>query len=232
MGASVSNSRLPDSRSFNLIKDSMLQSDELPLAEVLDENQWEAIFGKHQIDFGNDEQAVYTPAITLWALLSQAFFKQEMRSCKAAVGRVASLWATLGRTVCNTNTGAYCRARAKISWQAIRDICCQIAETTEAMFDAQSVDPDLVQNEVVAEAQSVPASGHILLVDGFTVTAADTPENQEEFPQNPTQKEGLGFPIIRGVSLISMVTGLLVDLMIGRYAKRMIELTVYVKFIA
>ena len=218
MGASVSNSRLPDSRSFNLIKDSMLQSDELPLAEVLDENQWEAIFGKHQIDFGNDEQAVYTPAITLWALLSQAFFKQEMRSCKAAVGRVASLWATLGRTVCNTNTGAYCRARAKISWQAIRDICCQIAETTEAMFDAQSVDPDLVQNEVVAEAQSVPASGHILLVDGFTVTAADTPENQEEFPQNPTQKEGLGFPIIRGVSLISMVTGLLVDLMIGRYA--------------
>ena len=118
MGASVSNSRLPDSRSFNLIKDSMLQSDELPLAEVLDENQWEAIFGKHQIDFGNDEQAVYTPAITLWALLSQAFFKQEMRSCKAAVGRVASLWATLGRTVCNTNTGAYCRARAKISWQA------------------------------------------------------------------------------------------------------------------
>ena len=218
MGASVSNSRLPDSRSFNLIKDSMLQSDELPLAEVLDENQWEAIFGKHQIDFGNDEQAVYTPAITLWALLSQAFFKQEMRSYKVAVGRVASLWATLGRTVCNTNTGAYCRARAKISWQAIRDICCQIAETTEAMFDAQSVDPDLVQNEVVAEAQSVPASGHILLVDGFTVTAADTPENQEEFPQNPTQKEGLGFPIIRGVSLISMVTGLLVDLMIGRYA--------------
>ena len=91
MGASVSNSRLPDSRSFNLIKDSMLQSDELPLAEVLDENQWEAIFGKHQIDFGNDEQAVYTPAITLWALLSQASVFQtrdaELQSCRWARGK-------------------------------------------------------------------------------------------------------------------------------------------------
>ena len=54
--------------------------------------------------------------------------------------------------------------------------------------------------------------------DGFTITAADTPENQNEFPQNPSQKEGLGFPIIRGVSLISMVTGLLVDLVLGPYA--------------
>lgn len=58
--------------------------------------------------------------------------------------------------------------------------------------------------------QSVPTVGRILLVDGFTVTAADTPENQEVFPKNPSQKEGLGFPLIRGVSLISMVTGLLV----------------------
>ena len=66
--------------------------------------------------------------------------------------------------------------------------------------------------------QATPTSGRILLFDGFTITAADTHENQEEFPQNPSQKEGLGFPIIRGVSLISMVTGLLVDLETGPYA--------------
>ncbi|MEM7478576.1 MAG: hypothetical protein AAF483_26635 [Planctomycetota bacterium] len=44
--------------------------------------------------------------------------------------------------------------------------------------------------------RETPADGRLLLVDGFTVTAADTPENQEEFPQNPAQEEGLGFPII------------------------------------
>lgn len=218
MATSVPNSRFSDCRNFDLIKDSMLQSDELPLAEVLDDQRWQSSFDDHKIDFGDDEETIYTPAITLWALISQAFFKGEMRACKAAVGRVASLWATRGKTVCDTNTGAYCRARAKITWQAIRDICCQIAETTEAMFDAEDVDPDLDQHDIVADAQSVPTSGRILLVDGFTVTAADTPENQEVFPQNPSQKEGLGFPLIRGVSLISMVTGLLVDLVLGPYA--------------
>jgi hypothetical protein len=49
------------------------------------------------------------------------------------------------------------------------------------------------------------------MVDGCTVTAADTPENQAEYPQNPAQEEGLGFPIIRCVTLISLATGLLVD---------------------
>ena len=65
----------------------MLQSEELPLAEVLTADQWQTVFDKHEVDFGNDEDVIYTPVITLWALISQAFFKAEMRSCKAAVGR-------------------------------------------------------------------------------------------------------------------------------------------------
>ncbi len=91
MASSLSNSHLLSSRNFDLIKDSMLQSDELPLVEVLDGNQWQESFVAHEIDFGNDEDAIYTPAITLWALISQVFFKGEMRSCKAAVGRAVTL---------------------------------------------------------------------------------------------------------------------------------------------
>ncbi len=41
MAASVSNSRLPSSRNFDRINDSTLQSDELPLTGVLDNNQWQ-----------------------------------------------------------------------------------------------------------------------------------------------------------------------------------------------
>ena len=218
MSASIAKSKSFRSRNFDLIKNSMLQSNGLPLAEVLDTDQWQAVFDEHEVDFGNDEDAIYTPAITLWALISQAFFKGEMRACKAAVGRVAALWATLGKTVCNTNTGAYCRARAKITWEVVQDICCQIAAAAESSFDQQQAELYDTPHEVVAEVQSVSSSGRYLLVDGFTVTAADTPENQEEFPQNPSQKEGLGFPLIRGVSLISMVTGLLVALELGPYA--------------
>lgn len=216
MSGEITFSSFGGGRRLQLIKDSMLQSNELPLAEVLDDDQWHEVFAQHDIDFGNAEDAVYTPAITLWALISQAFFKGEMRSCKAAVARVATLWATLGRTVCSTNTGAYCRARTKITWEAVRDICTQIAESAEALFDCQA--NDALQHDVVAEVLEAPTASRFLMVDGFTITAADTPENQEEFPQNPSQKEGLGFPIIRGVSLISMVTGLLVALELGPYA--------------
>ena len=218
MSAGIAKFGRPNSRSFDLVKDSMLQADELPLAEVLDCDPWQAVFDDHGIDFGDDEDAIYTPAITLWGLISQAFFKAEMRSCKAAVGRIAALWATLGKTVCKTNTGAYCRARAKITWEVVKDISCQIAQSAESMFDQQQDHELDNSHETVAEVRSVSPTGRVLLVDGFTVTAADTPETQEEFPQNPSQKEGLGFPIIRGVSLISMVTGLLVALELGPYA--------------
>ena len=198
----------------------MLQSDELPLAEVIDGDQWQAVFDQHQIEFGNEPDAIYTPALTLWALISQAFFKAEMRSCLAAVARVSAWWAARGRVVSQTNTGAYCRARAKISWQALRDICCQVARRAESVFDDQDTEYEKPHG-VVERVREVPTSGAILLVDGFTITAADTPENQAEFPQNPVQKEGLGFPIIRGVSLISMMTGLLIALELGPYAGKL-----------
>jgi len=125
----------------------------------------------------------------------------------------------LGKVVCKSNTGAYCRARLKLSFEVVRDITGRLAFSTEAAFDQQ--DPDEHQGEfhpIVAKVQSQPTTGRILLVAGFTVTAADTPENQAEFPQVSAQQEGLGFPIIRGVSLISMVTGLLLDVELGPYA--------------
>ena len=53
---------------------------------------------------------VYTPAVTLWAFLSQMLFTGAQRSCVAAVARVSVLWASLGQKVCDSNTGAYCRA--------------------------------------------------------------------------------------------------------------------------
>jgi hypothetical protein len=208
--------------SFSVFRRSMMQDDELPLTDAIDDERFESVFEDHEIDFGNDDDAVYTPAITLWALVSQVFFSAEQRSCKAAVARVASLWAALGRRVCDTNTGAYCRARQKIPAEAIRDITRQLAEEAEAAIDQDTLTEEEAETtlspEVVAQVKSKPITGRILLLDGFTVTAADTPENQEEYPQNPAQAEGLGFPILRCVTLISMVTGLLFDLACGPYS--------------
>ena len=71
---------------------------------------------------------------------------------------------------------------------------------------------------VIAEVRSQSGVGRVLLLDGFVITAADTPENQAEYPQNPVQEEGLGFPILRCVTLTSLFTGMLFDLACGPYS--------------
>src|SRR5712692_2995373 len=112
---------------FSLIHRSMVQSDELPLRSLVSDQRIAEIFEEEQISFGQDDDAVYTPAITLWGLLSQVFFKEEQRSCLAAVVRIAALWLALGRTVSSTNTGAYCRARKQITSEVLRKISGGVA---------------------------------------------------------------------------------------------------------
>jgi len=59
---------------------------------------------------------------------------------------------------------------------------------------------------------------HVHLVDGTTVSTPDTPSLQEMYPQPTCQKEGLGFPMIRMVVLMSLATAMLKDLAMGPYA--------------
>jgi hypothetical protein len=58
---------------------------------------------------------------------------------------------------------------------------------------------------------------HVRLVDGTTVSMPDTPENQDAYPQQPQQPQGLGFPIARVVVLLSLATGMLTDMAMGPY---------------
>ena len=206
----------PAQSQFSLLQRSLLQAEELPLQSVLSDQRIAEIFTEEGISFGKDEDAVYTPAITLWALLSQVFFKEEHRSCLAAVIRVAALWLSLGRTVSSTNTGAYCRARGQITAEVLRKISAAVA--AHALNESHG---EKGKTSFQADAGIGPASqyhgGRLIMVDGFTVTAADTEANQAEYPQNPAQQEGVGFPILRGVVLICMRTGLLLNAEVGPY---------------
>ena len=77
----------------------MLQEESLPLADVVDSELFEQAFNKFDVDFAHDDEAVYTPALVLWALVSQAMFKDEHRGLTAAVTRIAAWWAAQGRVV-------------------------------------------------------------------------------------------------------------------------------------
>lgn len=196
-----------------LFQRSLVQGRDTPLRSLLTDERIADVFAEEAISFGDDEDAVYTPAVALWGLLSQVFFKAEQRSCLAAVVRIAALWLSLGRAVSSTNTGAYCRARRRISAEVLRKLTRRVADS--AIERAQ-------QGGAAADAGIGPASeysgGRLILVDGFTVTAADTPENQAEYPQNPAQQSGLGFPILRGVVLTCLRSGLLLDAELGPYS--------------
>ena len=129
MSFSASVRSLP--QQFGLVLASFLQKPGLPFAEVLPEEAIQAAFQEEGADFGQEDDAVYTPAVTLWTFLSQVFFKEEQRSCIAAVSRLIVLLVSLGRKPCSENTGAFCRARAKLREAAFRRIVYQVADGCE-----------------------------------------------------------------------------------------------------
>lgn len=186
-------------RQFRVLLDSLLQTPGLPFADALPEEVIEAAFEEEGALFAQEDDAVYTPATTLWAFLSQMFFKEEQRSCAAAVSRVIVLLVSLGRAPCSSNTGAYCRARAKLSERALGRLVYHLADACE--------------NEV-PEAWLWKGK-HAHLVDGFTVSMPDTPENQEAYPQSGSQQEGVGFPVLRGLVMLSLATAMVRGLAVG-----------------
>jgi hypothetical protein len=51
--------------------------------------------------------------------------------------------------------------------------------------------------------------GHdVFYVDGTIISLDDTPANQDQFPQSSSQKDSLGFPLIRAVFVFSMLTAM------------------------
>ena len=80
-----------DRGSFEVFRDSLAQDRSLPLSEAVDDESFAEAFERHGVDFGDTPDAVYTPAITLRALVSQALFSGVHRSCSAAVTRVSLL---------------------------------------------------------------------------------------------------------------------------------------------
>ena len=74
-----------------------LQAPGLPFAQVLSEQEVAAAFTAENVSFGDSDEAIYTPSITLWAFLSQMVFLGELRSCAAAVARVIVFLTSLGQ---------------------------------------------------------------------------------------------------------------------------------------
>jgi len=179
-----------------------LQASGLPFSDILSEKDIEEAFDEEEAWFAQEDGDIFTPAVTLWAFLSQVLHKEEQRSCLAAVSRVIVLLAALGRQPCANNSGGYCKARAKLSETVIERLATRVASGCE-----KQVPQDELWN-----------GRHVKLADGTTVSMPDTEENQEAYPQQASQKEGLGFPVARMVLLLSLATAMVCGMAIGPYS--------------
>jgi len=172
----------------------------LPFADVLSEEQIQQFADEEDVHFGEADDEIYSPAVTLWAWLSQSL--ADNKSCRAAVARVLVHRVATEQEPCSANPGAYCKARAKLPESFLQRLALHLGSAVE---DAAPDDWRWKGRRVI-------------LVDGAEVTAPDTPENQAQYPQPSSQKKGLGFPMIRLVVLLTFATAGLVGCAMGPYA--------------
>lgn len=136
---------------------------------------------------------LFPPTETLSMFLAQALSADG--SCRQAVDDAAVKSLIAGLVPNSTNTSAYCQARGRLPLPMISTL---VRETGELIAEGA--------------AQGWHWRGRrVRLVDGTTVTLADTKANQKKYPQSSTQKAGLGFPICRVVALLCLATGALLD---------------------
>ena len=187
------------SNSFQEIAAAFLAQPGLPFANVLSAERIQRIFAKHGNLFGCG--AIYSTAIIVWSFLGQVLRDGKGASCQAAVARIVTHCKMQKTAIPTKDTGDYCKARAKLSEAALRDLSCEVAAEVEEQ----------------AKPSWLWKSLHAKLIDGFTFTMPDTPKNQRVYPQQKAQKPGVGLPIARVATIVSLATASLIDAAVGPY---------------
>lgn len=184
---------------FDTVAEPFLQQSGLPFAEVLTGEAIERTFAQHDGLFAQDD--IFSTPLVLWAFLAQVLRGGKGAACAAAVADIATYMQQTGGRVPSGDTGDYCRARSKLDLAALRGLVVEAAQQLQ-----KGADPSWRWHGLDAK-----------LIDGFTFTMPDTPENQQEFPQQKRQRPGAGFPIARACAVLSLATAAIQDLNIAPY---------------
>jgi hypothetical protein len=171
-----------------------------PDDDLLTEEDIQQACQRHNVSFANQPGAIWTPVLTLWAFLWQS--AAAAKTCTTAVARALAWRLGLAQPACSVNTGAYCKARAKLPEPFLRDLTTTLAQRLE---------------------DRAPQDGRwhgrtVKVIDGSVCTAADTEENQKEYPQRSNLPGGVGFPLVRLVVLFGLATAACLDVVFGPYA--------------
>lgn len=187
-----------------ILKQQFNQSIGFPWQEILPESRIEEILGEEKIQYRN---CVYTPIVTLWALLSQVL--DPDKSLSNAVKRMIVWVGAAGGECPSPDTGAYSKARQRLSESVLQRLIPDTAESLE---------------QTIGFAKQW--CGHrVRVYDGTTVLMSDTAANQADYPQHGNQKPGCGFPIAKLVVVFSLMTGAVVAACVSSFKTSEMELS-------
>jgi hypothetical protein len=195
----VASPRGSNKNGFDAVARPFFQVDGLPFSDVLSAEWIERVFREEDALFGQGD--LFSTQIVLWAFLAQTLRDGKGAACATAVADIATYLMQTGQRPPSGDTGDYCRARAKLNLAALQRLVGESARQLERDADECWLWKGL----------------HAKLVDGFTFTMPDTPENQKAFPQIHSQAPGVGFPIARACAVMSLATACVCDVAIGPY---------------
>ena len=182
--------------SLDQLRARFARNDGLPFADVLTEPRIRDALDEHGVRY---RDRVFSPVTTLWGFLSQVL--SEDHSCRDTVSRIIAHRAASGLGTCSPNTASYCNARGRVVTGVLRTLARRTSEELQA----------------AAEEQWKWNGRNVFIADGSHVSMPDTPENRASYPQPPTQKAGIGFPLARVAVLLSLATGACHDLATAPY---------------
>jgi hypothetical protein len=143
-------------------------------------------------------QRIYTPAVTLLTFLSQVL--DHDHSCRQAVARLLAFRSGRGLRPCSPDTGAYCKARARLPERLLQE---------------------LTRDSGRRVADQAPTAWRwkgrpVKVVDGTGLSMPDTPANQKAYPKSKKLPAGVGFPLVRLVVVFNLAVGTVLEAALGR----------------
>lgn len=197
---STSYPQRPRQSTFSLLSRAFAFCSGARFTGLLDPASFQSHADRHAVRFGSGQCDTFDPAVTLWAWLSQVL-SPHAKTCAAAVSRVMALCWGLGRSVCSAATGAFCKARAKLEEDFLRDTTLDLGRRVEA----NAHDSWKWHGRVVK------------YVDGALLQLPDTEANLEQYPQQRSQKKGTSYATLRVVTLLAFATAALTGCASGPY---------------
>ena len=137
--------------------------------------------------------------LVFWACLNMVFHPGS--SCRESQRSIQAWWKRHQRNWRNPCSSAFCAARARLPLSWLRSLWWRAAD------------------QLATAAPTLPGchGRRVLVVDGTSVTAPDTHDNQREWPQPGSQKPGCGFPLISIVGIFCLGSGALLRAAHGKW---------------